>query len=230
MRPFGRSSSVVVVALVLAACGGSTARPNPSASSASAPASAPTLASAPTPVMTLAPTLADAPESSPGASAARPTGSSPSPSVAPAIVDPTLFALLPEKVAGVPIVETPEAEGASVIEPAIARAVVRLATGYAVSASGSDWAVVSVAALRPGVWSDGFFRDWRDTYDTGVCAQTGGIGGRAAVTIAGRDVEITSCGALHTYHVHLTGRDVLLSVTSVGDTRFGEQVVAGLRP
>ena len=216
MRLFGRSSSLVVVALALAACGGSTVRPNASASSTSPPASAPTSASAPA--------------SSPGASVAPSIGSSPFPSVGPALVDPALLAILPEKVGGVPIVETPEAEGSSVIDPAIARAVARLATGYAASASGNDWAVVSVAALRPGVWSEGFFRDWRDTYDTGVCTQPGGIDGRAAVTISGRDVEITSCGALHTYHVHLAGRDVLLSVTSVGDARFGEQVVAGLRP
>jgi len=130
---------------------------------------------------------------------------------------------------GALIVETPEAAFGSVGDPSIARVAARLATGYAVSESGDDWAVISVVALRPGTWSEDFYRDWRDSYSAAVCEQEGGVGGRAVATIGGREVDIATCGALRTYHVHLPDDDLVISVASVGDARFGEQVMAGLR-
>jgi len=145
-------------------------------------------------------------------------------------VDAGLLAVLPETIGGAPVVETPEAEYGSVGDPAIARIAERLATAFVVSPSEADWAVVSVVALRPGTWSEALFRDWRDTYSAGVCEQEGGVGARASAEIGGREVHIVTCGALRTYHVHLPGRDVIVSVAAVGDGRFGERMMAGLRP
>jgi hypothetical protein len=225
VRRFGRSSAAVAIAIVVAGCGGSSpggsSPDRSSVPSASSPAARSTTNSPP-------PTNSPA---SPTNSAASPTNSpSTTGSLLPTEVDPTLLGLLPPTVGGVPIVETPEAEYGSVADPALSRMAARLATAYAVSDAGGDWAVVSVVALRPGTFSEVFFRGWRDTYDGGVCEQTGGIGGRAEASIGGRDVHITTCGALHVYHVHLEARDVLVAVASAGEGRFGEQLMAGLRP
>jgi hypothetical protein len=140
------------------------------------------------------------------------------------------LAILPSAVDGRPVVETPDAERSTAADPSLARAVAGLALGYIASDGGADWAVASVARLRPGTWSDAFWRDWRDTYDEGVCGTYGGVAGRASATIAGREVDIATCGPLRTYHVHLAGQDVVVSVTTSGERRFGEQLMRGLRP
>jgi hypothetical protein len=86
-----------------------------------------------------------------------------------------------------------------------------------------------VAHLRPGVYSDAFFRDWRDSYDEGACGQAGGVAGNAEAELGGRTVHITSCaGGLLVYHAYLPERDVAVSVISVGEARFGEQLMAGV--
>ncbi len=195
-----------VVALLALALAGGCAGPSTPSGSGSVPGSA------------IAP---------PAPASATPVSATPA---APASIDPGLLALLPAAVDGRPIVETTDAESAGASDPSIAAAAARLAMGYVESASGADWAIMSVVALRPGAWSEAFFRDWRDTYDAGVCGSHGGVGGNASATIAGRVVYITTCGPIRTYHVHLPGHDVVVSVAAVGDGRYGERVMAGLRP
>ncbi len=91
-------------------------------------------------------------------------------------------------------------------------------------------AVVSVVQLRPGVFDDAFFRDWRDSYDAAACDAAGGVAGNAQAEIDGRDIYIGTCAAgAHTYHAYLEDASVVVSVTSVGDLRLGEQIMAGLR-
>jgi hypothetical protein len=83
--------------------------------------------------------------------------------------------------------------------------------------------------LKPGVFSDAFIRDWRDSIDQGVCGQAGGVSGNAQATMDGRTVYIGTCeGGVHTYHVHLDGPDVIISANSVGDGRLGEQLMDSL--
>jgi hypothetical protein len=89
--------------------------------------------------------------------------------------------------------------------------------------------VVTVARVKPGVFSDLFFRGWRDTFDSAVCEQAGGIDGNAEADIAGRHTFIGTCaGGVHTYHVHVPGRDAIISMQGAGPGRFGERVVEGL--
>lgn len=230
-------AGLAVLAVVAAGCGGGDAgRSAPSASSSAGSAPATSAGSAPSSSASVS--VAASPgggpaEVTPGGSASQTplaSATGPVPSLSPAAEDPSLLAILPPTVGGRAITETPDAEHGSVADPAIARAAARLAMGYVSSASGSDWAIVSIVALRPGVWSDGFFRDWRDTYDASLCEPQGGVGGHAVATIGGREVDIASCGSLRTYHVHLPGPDVVLSVAAVGEARFGELVMAGLRP
>jgi hypothetical protein len=175
------------------------------------------------------------PTLSPTASVA-PTGDAGSPTASAGtgvVVDPALLELLPAEVAGVPLL--PDAETAAEIaaEPSIAPFVsaVAIAAAFAPVATetGSDYVVVTVARLKPGQFGDLFYRGWRDTFDTAVCEQAGGVDGRAEVEIEGRRTYVGTCaGGVRTYHVHLPDSDVIVSMQGAGDGGFGERVVAGL--
>jgi hypothetical protein len=98
-------------------------------------------------------------------------------------------------------------------------------------APGADLAVVSVIRLRDPSVGEGWFRDWRDSYDGAACANAGGVARRAETEIAGRTVFIGSCaGGAFTYHVRLENTPIVISLTSIGPGRLGETVMAGLTP
>ncbi|MGK2851229.1 MAG: hypothetical protein ACSLFN_10015 [Candidatus Limnocylindrales bacterium] len=98
-----------------------------------------------------------------------------------------------------------------------------------VSGSTGEYAVATVVHLRPGIFSDTFYRDWRDTFDAGVCEQAGGVSTRAETTIDERRVFIGTCaGGIRTYHVHLENDDVLVSIQGIGERRLGERIIGGL--
>ena len=201
----------MALALILAACGSSTPSAPPSLqASAAAPASASVAPSTP------------APSSAPASGAAASPGAS-------LVLDETLLSILPADVDGVPVTQEPDSFAQAAADPDFATNVGSAAFGIAVD--GSDLASGVVAHLRPGRYSDGLFRDWRDTYDAGACAQAGGVAGNAQAEIGGRTVYITTCGGgLRTYHAYVPERDVIVSVFSLGDRHFGEQLMGGLRP
>jgi hypothetical protein len=144
-------------------------------------------------------------------------------------IDPALLDLLPDSVGGRPLEESPETAAGSASEPALARTAEGIAVAVAVDPATDNFLVASVVELKPGIFGDEFFRDWRDSFDEAVCAQAGGVGGNAQAEIDGRTVYIGTCsGGSHTYHVHLEQRDVILSVNAVGDAKFGEQLVENL--
>ena len=201
-----RITAVAVLALVgvtsLAACGtqGPSAAPV-TASSAVVPSAAPTAA----------------------------TTSAPS-SVAGAVVrDDALLAILPPDLDGTPVTAEEDSFTEAATDPAFAHNVARAAFGVVVA--GGDLASGVVAELVPGVYSDAFFRDWRDSYNEGACSQAGGVVGNAEAEIDGRTVYIASCsGGLHVYHAYVEERNVVVSLFSVGDGRFGERLMRDLRP
>ena len=180
----------------------------------------------PTPVASTAATPPAPITSSPGAAAATAGGSG---GIA---IDASLLGVLPSEVDGVPL-EPDAATAADVTgDPALARSASALGVAIAIAPGASataDLAVVWVVQLRPGVFNDGFFRNWRDTYDEAACAAAGGVDGHAEAVIAGRDTRIGTCaGGVRTYHIHLARRDLLVSITAAGERRFGELVAAGL--
>jgi hypothetical protein len=149
------------------------------------------------------------------------------------IVDPTLLSVLPDAIGGVPVNADPAtaadiaAEGS--IAPFVSALALATAFGPAATDSAGDYVVVTVARLRPNTFSDLFFRGWRDTFDRAVCDQAGGVAGSAETQIAGRQTFIGTCaGGVHTYHVHLTTGDLIVSMQGLGPGRFGERIVAGL--
>jgi hypothetical protein len=154
----------------------------------------------------------------------------PEPSPPPDVVeDAALLGILPAEVDGVPVLPEPASFTDAVTFPDFVANVE--AAAFAIAVRDPDLASGVVARLRPGVFSDAFYRDWRDSYDEGACSQAGGVGGRAEVQLGGRTVHITTCdGGLLVYHAHLPDRDVVVSVFSVGERRLGERLMAELRP
>jgi len=206
---------MAALALVVAACGGS-ATPSPSvAPDPSAPVSASASPSAP---------------GSPPASSAASSSSSAGDAVP---WDDALLAVLPTDVAGLPLIPEPDAFAASASDASLVRDAAAGVVTLAVDPTGNDYAVAFVHRLRPGIYDDGWFRGWRDSFDEGVCEQAGGVTGNAEAEIGGRTTYIGTCaGGVLTYHAQLTTEagELVVSVQSLGDKRLGEQVMAGLRP
>jgi hypothetical protein len=149
------------------------------------------------------------------------------------VVDETLIDHLPTEVDGIAVVGDPGTAGSIATDPDLAAHASAIAVAYAISPGASvadDLAVISVVQLRPSVFDPDFFRSWRDSYDAAACAAAGGVSGNAEAEFGARHGYIGSCTAgAHTYHVYLEGANVIVSITSVGPRRLGEQVVAGLR-
>ena len=146
-----------------------------------------------------------------------------------AVEDPSLIAVLPAAVAGQPVVLESQAFADAIADPAFAANVEAAAFGVVVA--GNDLSSAMVARPVSGVWSEAWFRDWRDSYDEGACGQSGGVAGTAEAELGGRTVYIGTCaGGLRTYHAWLEGRGLLVSAFSVGEERYGERLMAGLRP
>jgi hypothetical protein len=161
-----------------------------------------------------------------------PTASVASPA-AGVTVDASLLGILPGSVGGVAITPDPETAAQIADEGSIAPFVsaIALAAAFGPPASDgtADYVVVTVAKLRPGTFSDLFFRGWRDTFDAGVCEQAGGVDGNAETDIDGHRTFIGTCkGGVHTYHVHLATSDVIVSMQGLGRGGWPERIVADL--
>jgi len=185
-----------------------------------------------------------APSSAPsGASAAPsspPVGGVPSgPFVA---IDRELLQALPASVAGIPLVEDAQTESHDAADPTHAVDLAALAAALVVDTHSNDLAIATVVRPKPGIFSDAYYRSWRDTFDAGACSQAGGLAGSVAggvagtseTTIGGHDTFIARCaGGLLTYHVHLGGGiggdDRIVSITTIGAADFGRLIVEGLR-
>jgi hypothetical protein len=143
-------------------------------------------------------------------------------------IDPSLLEVLPSMVAGLPVTA---ADPSGADDPGLVQTVERMAQGVVIDPATGDFAYASVIVLEPGVFDEAFYRSWRDSFDEGACSQAGGVSGHAQTTIAGRTVFVGRCtGGVLTYHVRLDRPDAIVSVSSLGASRLGEQLLAGLRP
>ena len=167
---------------------------------------------------------------SPASPAATSGGSiEPSPSIASVPIDPSLMDVLPAQVAGLPVTAVSDPSGTD--DPGLVQSLDRMVEAVVIDPASGDFAYASVIDLQPGVFDEGWFRSWRDSFDVGACSQAGGVTGHAEATIGGRKVFIGRCaGGVLTYHVRLDGPDEVVSVSSLGASHLGEQLVAGLRP
>jgi hypothetical protein len=187
------------------------------------------------PSTTAAPSTAAPPSvAEPSASLAIGAGSSPSASgsAGPAIpIDPLLLAILPAAVGGQAISEMPDIEANLTTDPDLQTNAASLAVALGINSGTGDFAYVAVIQLKPFVFSNAWFTSWRQSYDQGACSQSSGLKSTSSTTIAGRQVFVGTCnGGALTYHVHLTGPDRVVSITSVGTAGFGATVIGTLRP
>lgn len=177
------------------------------------------------PSATAVPTASAAASASPAAAASQAAG---------VIVDPALLDVLPDTIDGVPVTADLETAADIAAEGSIAPFVsaIALATAFGPVATDelADYAVVTVARLHPGTFSDLFFRGWRDTFDAGVCEQAGGVEpGTAETEIGGHRTFVGTCvGGVHTYHLYLPANDLIVSMQGVGPGRFAERIIAGI--
>jgi len=171
------------------------------------------------------------PSTEPSPSAAG-VSAEPVPTVPAAVpFDESLLALLPERVGGIALTSDPDTGATLGSDPDLVGVAAELAYAVAVDPATDDFALVAVVRFEPDVVDEAFFRDWRDSFDEGACSQAGGVQGHAEAEIGGRRTFIGSCaGGLLTYHVLLEGERVIVSVSSLGEDRLGEEVVRGLRP
>jgi hypothetical protein len=195
------------------------------------------------PVPSGAPPIEASPASPAAATSPGLTGGPPDPSAGasagPIVVDVGLLEILPAELDG--IARQGDAETAAEIAAEIAAATgleasvggiaVAIYVGALATAADADYAVATVVRLRPGVFSDAWFRDWRDTFDAGVCDQAGGVdAGRSEIEIEGRTVHRSSCvGGVVMHHVHLEDRDVVVSIQGAGPADLGRRIVASLK-
>lgn len=148
----------------------------------------------------------------------------------PVVLDPTLLAFLPASVGGIDVTENADEASTALSDPALPRIASAVDGAVAVDTASANLVLGWVVRLRPGIFNAGDYRQWRDSYDEGACAAAGGVVGHAEATIADRQAYVTSCvGGMHTYHVWLKDQDILISASSIGDARFGEQLLEGLR-
>ena len=173
-----------------------------------------------------APTSTPQPSSTPTPPTPPPGSPAPSSSV---VVDPSLLDHLPAQVDGLDVTRQPESDVAAARDPAVLQYGEAVITGLVIDPATSEFAYAALVRLRPGVFEDGLFRQWRETFDEGACSLAGGVSGNAVARIDGRDVHIGSCeGGMLTYHVWLGNSRVLVSVSAVGERRLGERLVEGL--
>lgn len=199
----------LATALLVAGCGPS---PTPTPPPVTAPPS-------PRPSLT-----ASAPPETPGAASPSSEGS-----VSALVRDDSLLAVLPADIDGNAVAAEEQSFEEAAADPAFADHVARAA--FAIVTSPNDLASGVVAELRPGLLDDSFFTDWRETYNEGACAQAGGVATNAETQLGGRTVWITTCGGgLTVYHTRLPDRNLVVSLFSLGEGRYGERLMRGLRP
>lgn len=170
-----------------------------------------------------------------GATAAPPASFGPPPSptppddASPIMLDPDLLAFLPEAVGGSTVSEDVDGASTALTDPALP-GIASAVDGAVALDGGGNLVYAWVVRLRRDAFTDADFRQWRDAYDEGACAAGGGVVGRAEAQIGGRRAFVTSCvSGMHTYHVWLQDQDILVSASSIGDGRFGELLLEGLR-
>ena len=149
---------------------------------------------------------------------------------APVTIDQSLLDILPAKIGTVAVTEDADAAAQAVNDPALDQIATGVDSAVAVDTGTGNLVLANIVRLRPGAFGAELYRQWRDSYDEGACAGSGGVVGHAEAVIANRQTYVTSCVAgMHTYHLWIEDQDILISASSIGADRFGEQLLTGLR-
>lgn len=148
------------------------------------------------------------------------------------IVDHGLLEVLPAQIDGVALVPDPTTAEAVAADPLLAESALSIAVALAVSpgaSDGEDLAVANVIRLRPDVFDEAFYQEWRDTYNEAACEVAGGVESERQTEIAGRPTYLGTCaGGAMTYHTFLVDQGFMVSITATGERHFGELILAAI--
>jgi hypothetical protein len=145
-------------------------------------------------------------------------------------IDPSLLAVLPTSVDGLSVLESSEGDADAASNASLARIADAAVGALAIDPGSGDFVFPLVVQLKPSAFDDAAFRNWRDSYDAGVCAGSGVVG-HAESEIGGRTVFVGTCAnELHTYHAWIADRAILVSASAGGGRLLGEALFANLRP
>ena len=147
-------------------------------------------------------------------------------------IDPALLKVLPDSVEGQSVLESSEVDADASANASLARIADSAVGAIAIDPAAGDFVLPLVVRLRPSIFDDAGFRNWRDSFDAGVCGGNG-VAGHAQSQIGGRTVYVATCGgsnALHTYHVWIPDSNLLVSASAGGTRNFGEVLFGTLRP
>lgn len=210
-----RAAALLVTVLLIAGCG--TALPSGDASQPPSASGEPAASEG-------------APSLQPPATFGPPPSPTPPDDSVPLAIDPTLLDILPEAIDGIPVTEDANEAAIALGNRSLDDLASALDAAVAVDTGTGNLVYALVVRLKPGAFNDELYRQWRDSYDEGACASSGGVVGRAQAEIGGRDTYVTSCVAdIRSYHVLLEDQDILVSAWSLGEGRFGEKLLQGLR-
>jgi hypothetical protein len=156
-----------------------------------------------------------------------------SPSVAPGsrgpsiAIDPALLRLLPATLGGLDRQTDPAVDAQAFADPTLAVIASAGASALYVDPASGAFAYATILRLRAPTIDESAFRAYRDSFDSGACSQAGGVGGNAQAVLGGRTTYIATCnGGVRTYHAVLPTAHAILSISSVGANRLGEQLAA----
>lgn len=145
-------------------------------------------------------------------------------------IDTSLLAVLPQEVDGLSVLESTQAEAAAQANGSLASLSDGVVGALAIDPGTADFVIADVVRLRANAMSDDVFAAWRDTFDKGVCGDSGVIG-RAQAQIGGRTVFVGTCGnAFHTYHTWIPDRNLLVTASAGGKRDLGRLLFEALNP
>jgi hypothetical protein len=213
-RAVARVPAIVLLAAAVMGCGANVA---PSRSSSADPGS---VGSSPRA------TAASLPVSSATASATPIVPESSAPSI---VVDPSLVEILPATLAGLDRQVDSTVDAEAFADPSLARIASAAASALYVDPASGDFAYATIIRLREPAIDETSFRAYRDSFDKGACSQAGGVTGNAEAQLGGRTTHIGACGGgVFTYHAFLAADRSILSISSAGAKRLGEQLAAAV--
>jgi hypothetical protein len=214
--------AIAAIAAATAACG------QPAPSSAPVISAPPSAAPSPSTPTTPSPSASTGAQNTPA-----PSASVDLPPSLPAgvSVDPGLLEVLPQVVDEVPLVPAPETASEVAADPLLAESALSIAVALAAAptSASDDLAVANVIRLRPDVFDEAFYQEWRDTYNEAACEVADGVESETSTLIGGLPTYIGTCvGGTKTYHTYLEDQGFIVSVTSTGPRNLGQAIIAAI--
>ena len=146
-------------------------------------------------------------------------------------MDPGLLEVLPQVVDDVPLVPAPETASEVAADPLLAESALSIAVALAAAptTTSDDLAVANVIRLRPDVFDEAFYQEWRDTYNEAACEVADGVESETSTLVGGLPTYIGTCvGGTKTYHTYLEDQGFIVSVTSTGPRDLGQAIIAAI--